>query len=211
MEVKLKVCGMREKVNIMEVARAHPDYMGFIFFRRSPRFVGDSFQIPPDFPASITRVGVFVDEPQNNIEKMAHQHGLHLVQLHGSETPEVCSSLRASGLGVIKVFSLDNNFDFAGTKRYRDVTDFFLFDTKGKLQGGNGRAFDWKVLEKYDQQKPFFLSGGITPDNVNEGILRAGLNIHAVDVNSGVEIMPAVKDPSRIKALQNRITERSKS
>jgi phosphoribosylanthranilate isomerase len=195
---------MRETVNIMEVARLRPDYMGFIFFDRSPRFVGSSFVLPSDFPSTIKKVGVFVDESVDRIRKLVDQYQLQYVQLHGSESPDVCKQLRSSGAGVIKVFSVDDDFDLTLTKPYEDVVDYFLFDTKGKFYGGNGRPFNWTMLEQYDHKIPFFLSGGLTPDNVQQA-LSAAVNMHALDVNSGVEVMPAVKDPGKIKQLQEKI------
>ena len=179
--------------------------MGFIFFNRSPRFVGNSFQVPAEFPATIQKVGVFVDETVGNVQQAVQQHKLQYVQLHGRETPDVCRQLRSGGVGVIKVFPVDDDFNFALTRSYTDSVDYFLFDTKGKLPGGNGTTFDWKVLEKYPSKKPFFLSGGIGLDEmdaVNE-ILKTNLPVYAIDVNSKFEIEPGLKNT---EALQQCIT-----
>ncbi len=126
---------------------------------------------------------------------------LDFAQLHGNETPEQCDELKATRLGVIKVFSLDDHFNFDVTKPYRDVVDYFLFDTKGKYYGGNAKAFNWENLRRYDQEVPFFLSGGLSPDNVNTLGNIQKMNLHALDLNSGVEISPGIKDLEKIKTV----------
>jgi phosphoribosylanthranilate isomerase len=198
--MKLKICGMRDEKNILAVAALHPQYMGFIFYEKSPRYVGDDFRIPT-LPSSISRVGVFVNAPVSTIMEKVERHPLNYVQLHGGETVAQCEALRQEGIGVIKVFSVDDDFDFSKTHPYEDVADFFLFDTKGKYYGGNAMAFDWKVLEQYNQKVPFFLSGGIGPDNVVDIRNLKGMNIHAIDINSGVEESPALKDTQKIGTI----------
>lgn len=203
--IRLKVCGMREAENIRHVAALHPDYMGFIFYRNSRRFAGDAFRIPDDFPASIKRVGVFVNETTHEIMLLANKHALDYVQLHGNESVEQCQELRAQGLGIIKVFAVSNDFEFEEVKPYRSNVDYFLFDTKGKDFGGNGVVFDWKILEKYDHEIPFFLSGGISPDNIADVRSLKGMNLHALDVNSGVESGVGIKDVEKIREFENFI------
>lgn len=198
--MKLKICGMRDEKNILDVAALHPQYMGFIFYPKSPRYVGEDFKIPT-LPSSISRVGVFVNAPASLIIEKIERHELKYAQLHGGDTVEQCEALRKKGIGVIKVFSVGEDFDFNQTRPYEEVADFFLFDTKGKYYGGNASAFDWKVLERYNQQVPFFLSGGIGPDNANAIQDLNGMNIHAVDINSGVEESPALKDTQKIGAI----------
>lgn len=201
-DIKIKVCGMREPENIRQVAALQPDYMGFIFYRGTPRYVGDDFTIPADLPRATRRVGVFVNATTSEVLAQARRHNLDLVQLHGDESPGQCGNLRAAGLGVIKVFSVGDDMDFRVTEVYASAVDYFLFDTKGKFYGGNAVAFDWRILSRYDQEVPFFLSGGITPENVPGISLLKGLNIAAIDVNSGVEVSPALKDVNKIKAIQ---------
>lgn len=192
---------MRDHENIAAVASLRPHYLGFIFYPKSPRFVGESFDIPANLPASIKRVGVFVDETNTVIRAKSKLLKLNLAQLHGNESPALCDELKAAGLGVIKVFAIDDDFNFELTKPYRDVVDYFLFDTKGKFYGGNAKTFDWKVLAKYDQEVPFFLSGGLSPDNVNTlGDIRE-MNLHALDLNSGVEISPGLKDLKKVETI----------
>lgn len=201
MEVKLKVCGMRDAENVLAVSALQPDYMGFIFYGKSPRFVGEEFQLPASFPAGIKKVGVFVNETPDKMLAIARRLQLDFLQLHGNESVEVCAAMKQAGLGVIKVFSVDDDFDFAITKPYQHAVDFFLFDTKGKYYGGNAQVFDWTVLNRYDQQVPFFLSGGITPDNVANIAALKNMNLHALDVNSGVEISPALKSIEKLNTL----------
>lgn len=193
---------MRDAKNIMQVAALRPDYMGFIFYEKSPRYVGRDFSIPEEFPAYISRVGVFVNESTASMVEKATTHKLEYLQLHGHEPAKQCEELKKHGLKIIKVFSMDDDMNFGDTQPYREVVDFFLFDTKGKYYGGNARTFNWSLLKKYDQQIPFFLSGGLTADNVATARELSGMNIHALDLNSGVEKEPAFKDVSKIGIIQ---------
>jgi len=200
-DIAIKICGMRDRENILEVASLGPQYLGFIFYPRSPRFVGDDFRIPFKLPMSIKRVGVFVNAPNSEIQQKATSIGLDFIQLHGNESPEQCAELKAAELGVIKVFSVDKNFKFDVTTPYKKVVDYFLFDTKGKHYGGNATTFDWSILKKYDQQIPFFLSGGLSPENVSSlgDVLK--MNLHALDLNSGVEVSPGLKNVEKIESI----------
>jgi phosphoribosylanthranilate isomerase len=203
--MKLKICGMRDADNIMQVAALRPDYMGFIFYEKSPRFVQHDFDIGDEFPSAIKRIGVFVKETTQTIVRQAKRLNLEYIQLHGDEIVSQCEALRAEGLKVIRVFSVDDDFDFKTTKSYKTVSDFFLFDTKGKYYGGNAQTFNWDILNQYNQEVPFFLSGGINPENVKQVANLKGMNIHALDVNSGVESSPGVKDIEKIKLLIDSI------
>jgi len=197
-DIAIKICGMRDRENIMAVASLRPQYLGFIFYPKSPRFVGERFDIPANLPASINRVGVFVNEANAVIIKKSKLLKLDLAQLHGNESPGQCDELKATGIGIIKVFSIDDDFNFDLTKPYREVVDYFLFDTKGKYYGGNAKPFNWEILGKYDQEVPFFLSGGLSPDNVNALGDIQKMNLHALDLNSGVEISPGLKDLQKV-------------
>jgi phosphoribosylanthranilate isomerase len=198
--VKLKICGMKDTGNINQVCLVNPDYMGFIFYRKSPRYVGENFSLAGQAKIG-KRVGVFVNETTEEIERQADILKLDLIQLHGDETVQQCDDLRKNGHDVIKVFSVDDHFDFGKTQDYKNVVDYFMFDTKGKYFGGNATTFDWSVLKKYDQQIPFFLSGGITSSNIHQLEELKGMNIHAIDVNSGVESEPGFKDIKKINEL----------
>jgi phosphoribosylanthranilate isomerase len=201
-EIKIKVCGMRDSDNIREVAALSPDYLGFIFYPKSPRFVGDEFKSPASLPSSITRVGVFVNESTQFILMKSKSAGFTVVQLHGNESPDQAAALKDAGLQIIKVFSVGDDFNFAVTKPYESSSDYFLFDTKGKLFGGNAKTFNWSILNQYDQQVPFFLSGGLSAENLQGIKDLQHMNLHALDLNSGVELMPGLKDPARIQQTQ---------
>lgn len=207
--MKLKICGMKYPENILEVGALLPDYMGFIFWKKSARYFDG---IIPDLPKSIKKVGVFVNESSSLILEKVEKYNLQAIQLHGHESVEFCldlkneiKNLKQVQIEIIKVFSVADDFDFEVLKPFETVCDYFLFDTKGKLPGGNGTPFDWKVLEKYPSNKPFFLSGGIgiaEMGAVNE-ISKTNLPVYAIDVNSKFEIEPGLKNIQLCKdALQ---------
>ncbi len=197
--IALKVCGNRD--NITEVASLNPDYMGFIFYEPSPRYVGVGFKMPSDLPKSIKKVGVFVNEEVEFIKKIVSDLKLNFVQLHGSEAVEDCQTIKKFGVGVIKVFSVDATFDFNTTVPYEEVVDYFLFDTKGKFYGGNAIPFDWNLLANYHQRVPFFLGGGLTLENISGIKNLSKMNLHAIDVNSGVEDEPGNKNIARVETV----------
>jgi len=196
---------MRDANNIMQVADVHPDFMGFIFYPPSPRFVGVDFDIPNEFPKDIKRVGVFVNETSSRVAELARKNQLDFLQLHGDESVEYCLELKNAGFGVIKVFRVDVDFDFNQTDIYSEVVNYFLFDTKGKYYGGNALKFDWALLKKYDQKIPFFLSGGIDSKDVNTILELEGMNLVAIDINSGVEQSPGLKDIVKLSEVINKI------
>ena len=196
--IALKVCGNRD--NIVEVASLNPDYMGFIFYEPSPRHVGVDFKMPV-LPKSIKKVGVFVNEEVEVIKKLVAKFKLDFVQLHGHESVEDCRVLKELGVGVIKVFSIHTTFDFDTTAPYEGVVDYFLFDTKGKFYGGNAIPFDWNLLVNFHQRVPFFLGGGLTQENISGIRNLSTMNLHAIDVNSGVEDSAGKKNIGRIEAV----------
>jgi phosphoribosylanthranilate isomerase len=205
MNVKLKICGMRDPANMAEVAALRPDYMGFIFYDKSPRYVGMEFK-KPLLPPSVKSVGVFVNEKPETILDTISRHALDFAQLHGNETSEQCLELSGKGVKIIKAFAVDSGFDFESTRTYADYVSYFLFDTKGRYFGGNATPFDWTLLQKYDQQIPFFLSGGISAENVSAIRGISSKSLHSIDVNSGVETSPGRKDVKKIKELKRVIS-----
>jgi phosphoribosylanthranilate isomerase len=200
----LKICGMRETKNIIDVASLRPQYLGFIFYPQSPRFVGKHFRMPYVDP-SIKKVGVFVNATTESIVETVHQYSLDLIQLHGHESAEQCNELKAYNVLIIKAFSVADKLEVSHINRYHEAADFFLFDTKGKYFGGNAQRFDWSILQAYDQRTPFFLSGGLKPENVEEANALKEMNIVALDVNSGVEIRPALKDVEKVKQVIEQV------
>ena len=215
--MKLKVCGMKYQDNIQLVAALQPDYLGFIFYKNSAR---DFDGLIPDVPNSIKKVGVFVDAELGFVLEKIITHNLQAVQLHGDETPEYCGNLRKGfaeivsashegNLEIIKVFSIKNEFNFDVLKSYESVCDYYLFDTKGKLPGGNGYTFNWSVLNEYPSTKLFFLSGGIGINEV-ENIKKfkqskASKYCYAIDVNSKFEIKPGLKNIDLLKEFKNEL------
>ncbi|MBE7174925.1 MAG: phosphoribosylanthranilate isomerase [Mucilaginibacter polytrichastri] len=194
--MKIKICGMRDAENIRRVAALQPDYMGFIFYLESPRYIGKSgVKKAPD---GVKKVGVFVDESLENILKQIADYELYAVQLHGSESVELCAALQAH-TKVIKAFGVDEHFDFSLTDAYHGSVDFLLFDTKSAVHGGSGRTFNWRVLDRYEGSTPFFLSGGIGPENIKEAAAIRHPAFYALDLNSRFEISPGLKDVEKLK------------
>ena len=208
--MKLKVCGMKYQDNIQEVATLQPDYLGFIFYEQSARHF-DAHRIP-EISNTIKKTGVFVDADLDFVIKKISKHNLKAVQLHGNETPEYCKQLRGKNIEIIKVFSIKNEFDFSVLKLYDDIVDYFLFDTKGKLPGGNGYVFDWTILNNYPSTIPFFLSGGIglsQIDDINKfQKSEASKYCYALDVNSKFEIEPGLKNIEDLKKFKNNLTSK---
>lgn len=221
--MKLKVCGLKYKNNIEAVAKLQPDYMGFIFYEKSSRyFVGEM----PKEILFYNKVGVFVDADISYILNKVKQYNFKTIQLHGSESANYCAELRfelhlkdeqdrwqsdqwrkgeweTPNWELIKAFSIKDRFDFSVLEPYEALVDYFLFDTKGKLPGGNGYTFNWDVLNQYSSTKPYFLSGGIGLNEIDK-IKKfknnpASRYCYAIDVNSKFEIKPGLKD---INALE---------
>lgn len=194
------------KHNSAEVAALQPDYLGFIFYEKSPR----NFDVNiPEIDTSIKKVGVLVDEKIEVIVNLIEKYQLDAIQLHGHESPEACKLLKATGREIIKVFSIKDEFDFSVLKPYEDVVDYFLFDTKGKHPGGNGYTFDWNVLNNYSSTKPYFLSGGIGLDEIENlkafKESSASKFCYAIDVNSKFEIEPGLKNIEELEKFKNEL------
>ncbi|MDG1054290.1 MAG: phosphoribosylanthranilate isomerase [Flavobacteriaceae bacterium] len=204
--MKLKVCGMREPDNIAALSALQPDYMGFIFWAPSSRYVSEA---TPVLDKSIKKTGVFVDASVDYIQSSISTHQLQAIQLHGEETPSYCQLVQGFGVEVIKAFSVKDAFDFSILEAYENSCDFFLFDTKGALPGGNGYTFDWSLLKEYPSQKPFFLSGGIGLENTQEikELLNTDLPLYAIDVNSKFELAPGLKKIKDITQFKNKLYE----
>ncbi|QRR02849.1 phosphoribosylanthranilate isomerase [Dyadobacter sandarakinus] len=206
--MKIKVCGMRRQDNIEQVVALQPNFIGFIFYDKSPRFVGEELneEYIRSIPKNIKKVGVFVNANPGYILNMVKKYDLQYAQLHGNEMPDICRSIRQKGVNVIKAFSIDASFNFTMLNNYKSYCDMFLFDTKGENPGGNGLPFDWQVLKKYDNEKPFLLSGGISLDNIDEVIaLSRTMPVYGIDVNSRFETEPGVKDIAMLEELFNTV------
>lgn len=186
----IKVCGLKHAENIEAVAALGVDMLGFIFYPPSPRCV-----LPAGPPATETgRVGVFVDAPRAEMLEYARRFQLTGLQLHGKETPDSCRAMRGS-YQVIKAFPIAEAADFQAVRDYEGCCDYFLFDTKGSRHGGNGVAFDWNLLETYQGDTPFFLSGGIAPADAVELARLQHPQLAGFDLNSRFESEPGLKRP----------------
>ncbi|WNJ19582.1 phosphoribosylanthranilate isomerase [Pontibacter sp. G13] len=202
----LKVCGMRAPENIEALLALRPDYIGFIFYPPSPRYVGEV--LPEELARQIhgvKKVGVFVNEEPIEILRQASRYGLDLIQLHGQEPVETCRSLRNAGFQVIKAISVKSAQDVSDAMKYDGEVDFFLFDTKGKAPGGNGEVFDWTALREFRSKTPYFLSGGLDETSITQ-LHRFNIPVpFGVDVNSKFERAPGDKDIPAIKQLMNSL------
>lgn len=206
--MKVKVCGMKHPENVKALAELDIDYMGFIFYEKSPRFA----ETPVEISDNIQKVGVFVNENIDAILEKVKSYGLKVIQLHGHETTKFCEELHQAlvtaghdEVSLWKVFSIKSSLDFEGIEAYSFYVDGYLMDTKGQYRGGNGQKFDWQLLEQQNFSKPVMLSGGIEPEDAKQvsQLYKAGL-IEGVDINSGFEEEPGLKNITLVhKFLQN--------
>lgn len=207
--IKLKICGMKDSENITEISTLQPDYLGFIFWEKSKRNM--TLDAIPELPETIKKVGVFVDASIQEIAAKINQYQLDVIQLHGNESVIFCRNVKKLGVEVIKVFSMNSNFNFSLVKEYVLAVDYFLFDTKGKLPGGNGVTFDWKILENYHCDTPYFLSGGIGTteiDGLKEFLKSpAAKKCYAIDVNSRFEKKPGIKNKIKLQKFKKLLYE----
>jgi phosphoribosylanthranilate isomerase len=205
--MKVKVCGMKYSENINQVAMLNPDYMGFIFYKKSSRFVNEIVMTSQlkKLPKSIKKVGVFVNETRSEIETISKKYKLDLIQLHGDESPVFCENLKEGKLKIIKAFQIDDEFNFSLLNEYEGTVDYFLFDTKSKSYGGSGRKFNWSLLSNYSYKTPFFLSGGINEKDISEIKKIKTLTIEAIDINSCFEISPALKNIPKVSEFIKRV------
>lgn len=203
----IKVCGMRHADNIRQVEALGPDWMGLIFWPRSSRYVD---RRPDYLPTRARRVGVFVDQPADEIVRIARDYRLDAIQLHGHETPADLCRLRAD-LGTtaafIKAFSISTAADLERTADYDGTADYLLFDTKTPLAGGSGRQFDWRVLDAYHGTTSFLLSGGIGPDDTGRLAAFHHPRCIGIDLNSRFELEPGLKDIGKLKTFIKKIRE----
>ena len=207
---------MREAENIREVERLRVgddmsgmalgiDLMGFIFWPKSSRYVSER---PAYLPSKCKRVGVFVDAAIETVKHIADEYSLNYIQLHGQESPEYIQALLTvcgDSIATIKAFNIATADDFAQTKPYEPLADYFLFDTKGNSVGGNGTKFDWTVLDDYHGATPFILSGGIGPDDAGRVRAFHHPKCIGIDLNSRFELVPGLKDVSALRKFFNEL------
>lgn len=208
MSLKLKVCGMRDPENLQQLVKLGPDYIGFIFYGPSKRFVGDlNPELTKQIPAGIKATGVFVDESLEEVVRLTQRYNVKALQLHGKESPEYCMLLKQhlSAIEVIKAFGINDQFTFDVLEPYQDGVDYFLFDTQTADHGGSGKTFDWTLLQNYQLQVPYFLSGGIGLEELQMIKAIADPRLQAVDVNSRFETAPAMKNIELLTTFKNQL------
>ena len=193
---------MRDATNITELVKVPIDFIGFIFHEKSSRNVVENPSIT--IPKNIQKVGVFVDKPMAFILQKATVFNLDYIQLHGNESPQFCKEL-SNHYKIIKAFNIKPNFDFEKLKSYENYCELFLFDAFGKKAGGNGTTFNWELLQKYQGNLSFLLSGGINKTMVTEIKKIRHPKCLGIDINSGFELEPALKDINTINLFYNEL------
>ncbi|WP_110483085.1 bifunctional phosphoribosylanthranilate isomerase/tryptophan synthase subunit beta [Candidatus Karelsulcia muelleri] len=203
---KLKICGLKYNNNISDIIDLYPDFIGFIFYDKSPRFVGSNFLAPNTI--GISKVGVFVNEKEENLLKISLKNNLDFVQLHGTESPDYCSNISKYGIKIIKSFGIDNDFSFEEISKYRNYVNYFLFDFKSTFYGGSGKKFSWEKIYDYNLKVPFFLSGGINSNDFDQINNLKIPSLLGIDLNSCFEIKPGLKNIFLLKKFLSRIKEK---
>lgn len=209
----IKVCGMREQQNISHVAATGINWMGMIFWNRSSRFVGD-MAVAAAIPEGITRVGVFVDQDAKEVSEKAIGCSLHVIQLHGGESPSYIDALRPllpAGTKVMKAISVGCEADIEKAASYEGTADYLLFDTKCVTVGGSGRQFDWSVLRSYRGSLPFLLSGGIGPGDALRLASFSHPRLMGIDLNSRFELSPGLKDSAALSVFVEELKRATRS
>jgi phosphoribosylanthranilate isomerase len=205
--IQLKVCGMKYPENLTDLLVLEPDYIGFIFWKPSSRYVSE--ELPELNFKNTKKVGVFVDASLEVLLDKHKKYALDFLQLHGNEGPQITQKLKELGIQVIKSFNVDKNFNFNTLKDYKNWCTYFLFDSKSHLPGGSGTVFDWKFLEGYNLNTPYFLSGGIELEKAHELTeflkSKSGQHCLAIDINSKFEDSPGLKNIDKIKLFYEKL------
>ena len=208
--MRVKVCGITKASQALQATEAGADFAGFIFYPPSSRYV---FKHMPANEIkklrSVNKVGVFVNANVDDVLRTVDDCGLYLVQLHGDESPRYCEKI-SQYITVIKAFRIGGNENISWKiKDYHDAADMFMFDTDGSGFGGTGKKFDWQTLKETNIGKPFFLSGGIAPEDADEihnfQQQQAAKDLFALDINSRFEVSAGVKDMDKVKAFINEV------
>jgi len=207
--LKIKVCGLRDIVNVSEVIKSAPDFTGFIFWPGSGRYVGDDprSDLFSRVPLNVIKTGVFINEDIAKVHWIINRYCLSAVQFHGSESAEYCTGFREGGIITIKAFGIEEGFDFNLLVPYFESCDYFLFDTKIPGFGGSGKKFDKNILRGYDLDTDFFLSGGIGYEDIDEirNLKLRNNRFFGIDINSRFETSPGIKNAGLIKSFIDEI------
>ncbi|MBH1959676.1 MAG: phosphoribosylanthranilate isomerase [Flavobacteriia bacterium] len=208
--MKLKVCGLTKLNEVQELIDLKTDFLGFIFYPKSPRYVLNHLSLSQIYGIKHSgKVGVFVNESVENIAAIAQDAALNFIQLHGDEDENYIDELRSilnSEIKIIKVIRVGSQSieELQKTINHQRTVNYILFDTDAKAFGGTGKTFDWQILDGLEITKPYFLSGGISLDNFNE-IKKIEEHPFALDINSKFETEPGVKDLQKIKQLYEKL------
>jgi len=197
----IKVCGIKEPGNCLAIDNLQPDLIGMIFYKKSPRFIGET--ILPKTKA--TKVGVFVNSSFEEIISNAQQHGLQYIQLHGNEPLLLAEKLHKKGMQIIKSFGVETEINNEEMAEWENYCSYFLFDTKSKQYGGTGIQFNWQLLENYLLKTPFLLSGGIGLNDAQELKKIKHPAFSGVDINSKFELEPGIKNIEQVKSFIDEI------
>ncbi len=195
--MRVKMCGFTNTEDVLKAAHGGAWAVGFVFSKKSPRYVSPSKvkKIVDSLPPFVTPVGVFVDLREGGVRDICRFTGIRTLQFHGNETPAYCK--RFKDYKVIKAFRVNEAFNVETLKSYDNV-NAFLFDTYVEgVEGGTGKTFNWNILKNIKISKPYILSGGLNAENIKQAVLE--LNPFAVDVSSGIERKPGIKDHNLIK------------
>ncbi len=204
MKLEIKVCGNTQLKNLKEVCDLQPDYVGFIFYNKSKRFVESPESVARVEGCKTKRVGVFVNATEQLISIKIQEFQLDIIQLHGDETPEFCQKVSAIK-PVFKAFQINNNFNFNKLSYYKSACNKFLFDTSSKTYGGSGKKFDWQLLNQYKSDLPFILSGGIGAEDLEKLQKIDHPMFSGIDLNSRFELAPGIKDIPKLTSFINNI------
>lgn len=199
--LKIKICGMRDRENILQVKELSPDYLGFIFYPKSPRYVEAIDKSLLNLLGPIKKTAVFVNAALEEVKTTIKEYHFDVVQLHGNESADFCEEVKKEGVEVIKAFGIHGGFDWKLLEPYLNVVDYFLFDTYTSEHGGSGKTFDWEVLKVYPFEKPYFLSGGIGPENIESALIIQDERLYGLDLNSRFEEAPGLKNIELLKTV----------
>jgi phosphoribosylanthranilate isomerase len=213
--MKIKVCGMKYPNNIDAVVESQPDFIGFIFYEKSKRYIDNELEISQIATnETIKKIGVFVNSPIQKVIETAKKHNLDFVQLHGEESIDYVKELHAKKVKIIKAFQITKNFNWEEITQFVDYSSCFLFDTASSNYGGSGLKFEWNQLKNYKERLPFFLSGGISIEDYQKIKELTLPRLYGIDINSKFESSPGVKDidlvRTMIKLIKNEPTLSSK-
>ena len=203
----IKICGITNKDDAINAIHYGASAIGFIFYKNSPRYIKKSvaYSIIKSIKQDIVKIGVFVNDTKKNIEMIANDINLDVVQLHGDESPEFCNKIK---FPIIKALQIKNTIDIYKIKKY-NVAAFLLDTYRKNMYGGSGKSFAWKILDDLEINKPIILAGGINLCNIKTAIKIK--NISAIDINSGIEDKPGIKDQKKMKELMGLMNNVNKN